>query len=93
MNDPANLVVACWFHHRMLHAELIGLTGQAPGDLRWRRPKLMETAVERHDHFAGSAESVDDFDLEPETEAFDAAEVPNVWQSGSGPEERAPAGL
>ena len=33
MNDPANLVVACWFHHRMLHAELIGLTGQAPGDL------------------------------------------------------------
>ena len=49
--------------------------------------------MERHDHFAGSAESVDDFDLEPETEAFDAAEVPNVWQSGSGPEERAPAGL
>ena len=48
MDDPSNLTVVCWSHHRMLHAELIGLEGSAPDALAWRRPQLMETAVERH---------------------------------------------
>jgi len=53
MNAPSNLVTLCWFHHRTLHAEVIGLSGTAPDKLDWRRPSLMETATERHDMIAG----------------------------------------
>jgi len=52
-NDPSNLLTLCWFHHRMLHAEVIGLSGKAPEELAWRRPKVMETAYERHERMAG----------------------------------------
>ena len=52
MNDPSNLLTICWFHHRMLHAGLIGLSGKAPVEVEWRRPKVMETATERHERLA-----------------------------------------
>ena len=68
MNDPSNLLTICWFHHRMLHAGLIGLSGKAPVELDWRRPKVMETATERHERLAeidveGLADVVDDMEL------------------------------
>ena len=68
MNDPSNLLTICWFHHRMLHAGLIGLSGKAPVELEWRRPKVMETATERHERLApidveGLADIDDDMEL------------------------------
>jgi hypothetical protein len=57
MNDPSNLVVLCAIHHRMLHAGIIGVRGKAPGELEWRRPKLMETATERHERIAPIADA------------------------------------
>lgn len=44
-NSPQNLVTVCVFHHRMIHAGTIGVTGQAPSGLEWRRPKIMEEAL------------------------------------------------
>jgi hypothetical protein len=44
----------------MLHAEVIGLSGRAPADLEWRRPKMMETAYERHQRLANVDDAADD---------------------------------
>jgi len=71
MNDPSNLLTICWFHHRMLHAGLIGLSGKAPVEVEWRRPKVMETATERHERLApidveGLADTDHDLELEPD---------------------------
>ena len=67
MNDPSNLLTICWFHHRMLHAGLIGLSGKAPVELEWRRPKVMETATERHERLAKiDVEGLADADMEQE---------------------------
>ncbi len=51
----------------MLHAGLIGLSGKAPVELDWRRPKVMETATERHERLAEiDVEGLADADLELE---------------------------
>ena len=47
-NSPQNLVTVCVFHHRMIHARTIGVKGQAPHQLTWRRPALMENLVGRY---------------------------------------------
>jgi len=47
-NSPQNLVTVCVFHHRMIHAGTIGVEGQAPSELTWRRPVLMENALMRY---------------------------------------------
>jgi len=47
-NSPQNLVTVCVFHHRMIHAGTIGVEGQAPSELTWRRPTLMENALRRY---------------------------------------------
>ena len=47
-NSPQNLVTVCVFHHRMIHAGAIGVEGQAPSELTWRRPTLMENALRRY---------------------------------------------
>jgi hypothetical protein len=44
-NSPQNLVTVCVFHHRMIHARTIGVKGQAPSELMWRRPAMMENAL------------------------------------------------
>jgi hypothetical protein len=44
-NSPQNLITTCVFHHRMIHAGTIGVKGQAPSELIWRRPALMENAL------------------------------------------------
>jgi hypothetical protein len=47
----SNITTVCVFHHRQLHAGVIGVHGNAPFDLEWRKPKLTETAMmrmERH---------------------------------------------
>ena len=41
-NSPQNLLTVCVFHHRMIHAGTIGVKGEAPSKLTWRRPELME---------------------------------------------------
>ena len=65
MNDPSNLSVLYWFYHRMLHAGLIGVSGKAPAELEWRRPKVMETVTERHERLAEIDVGVfADFDIE-----------------------------
>ena len=46
-NSPQNLVTICVFHHRMIHAGTIGVKGQAPSQLTWRRPALMENLLGR----------------------------------------------
>lgn len=46
-DEPGNLVTLCALHHRMLHGEVIGVSGRAPDELSWRPPKLMELALER----------------------------------------------
>jgi hypothetical protein len=43
----SNICTVCVFHHRQLHAGVIGVTGKAPFDLEWRKPKLTETAMMR----------------------------------------------
>ena len=75
MNAPSNLITICWFHHRMLHAELIGLEGEAPAALAWTRPAPMETASERHEALVG----VDELPLD---EGHEDWGLPNVWQPG-----------
>ena len=47
-NSPENLVTVCVSHHRMIHAGTIGVTGQAPSRLTWRRPELMENLLRRY---------------------------------------------
>jgi hypothetical protein len=47
-NSPQNLVTVCVFHHRMIHAGTIGVRGEAPSQLTWRRPALMEDLLERY---------------------------------------------
>ena len=44
-NAPQNLITTCVFHHRMIHAGTIGVKGQAPNELVWRRPEIMEKAL------------------------------------------------
>jgi 5-methylcytosine-specific restriction endonuclease McrA len=44
-NSPQNLITTCVFHHRMIHAGTIGVKGQAPSGLIWRRPAIMEKAL------------------------------------------------
>ena len=46
-NSPPNLISVCVFHHRSIHAATIGLKGRAPSELEWRRPALMEKALQR----------------------------------------------
>jgi hypothetical protein len=40
-----NLTTICAFHHRLLHAGIIGVEGIAPFELEWHRPKLMEAVM------------------------------------------------
>ncbi|MGH9463980.1 MAG: HNH endonuclease [Vicinamibacteria bacterium] len=47
-NSPQNLVTVCVFHHRMIHAGTIGVKGQAPNELTWRRPAMMENLLGRY---------------------------------------------
>jgi hypothetical protein len=47
-NSPQNLVTVCVFHHRMIHAGTIGVKGEAPSQLVWRRPELMENLTGRY---------------------------------------------
>ena len=49
-NSPQNLVTVCVFHHRMIHAATIGVKGQAPSELTWHRPALMESALRSNDY-------------------------------------------
>lgn len=46
-NDPGNGVTLCAFHHRMLHGELIKVSGRAPEQLEWLPPKVMKFALTR----------------------------------------------
>jgi hypothetical protein len=62
-NSPQNLVTVCVFHHRMIHAGTIGVRGEAPSALTWRRPALMEEAVRRYD--SAGVEFVGDVAREP----------------------------
>jgi hypothetical protein len=39
-----NMTTLCVFHHRQLHAGVIGVKGKAPFELEWRMPKLTEAA-------------------------------------------------
>ena len=75
MNDPSNLITACWFHHRMLHAHLIALKRSADGQLEWRRPAVMETAAQRHEPLA----SVDDELLAEPDRVVGEIETPSAW--------------
>ncbi len=52
-NSPQNLVTLCVFHHRTVHAGTIGVMGQAPNELEWRRPVLMENALPPRDSARG----------------------------------------
>lgn len=45
-NHASNLSTLCGVHHRMVHAGTIGVQGKAPGELEWRRPPLMESAMQ-----------------------------------------------
>ncbi|MGH9462557.1 MAG: HNH endonuclease, partial [Vicinamibacteria bacterium] len=47
-NSPENLVTVCVFHHRMIHAGTVGVKGEAPNGLIWRRPALMENLLGRY---------------------------------------------
>jgi hypothetical protein len=47
-NSPQNLVTLCVFHHRMIHAGTIGVKGEAPHQLAWRRPAMMENLLGRY---------------------------------------------
>lgn len=42
-----NRTTVCVFHHRLIHAGIIGVEGQAPLDLVWRKPELMVGALLR----------------------------------------------
>lgn len=46
-DEPSNLAVVCHFHHAMIHAEQIALSGRAPLSLEWTPPKLMREVLER----------------------------------------------
>lgn len=46
-NAPENLVTLCVFHHRMLHAGVIGAKGIPPERIEWKLPELMEAALSR----------------------------------------------
>jgi 5-methylcytosine-specific restriction endonuclease McrA len=46
-HHPSNLVTVCAFHHRMIHAAAIGVSGRAPHELDWRPPKLMRAVLQR----------------------------------------------
>ena len=61
----------------MLHAELIGLEGEAPDALAWTRPQLLQTATERHEALIG----IDELPLD---EAQAEWGLPNVWQGSAG---------
>lgn len=39
-----NRITLCAFHHRQVHAGIIGLKGRAAFELEWRRPDLMDAA-------------------------------------------------
>jgi hypothetical protein len=45
-HHPSNLTALCVVHHKMVHAGTIGVKGKAPGELEWRRPPLMESAMQ-----------------------------------------------
>lgn len=47
IHAPWNLLTICAFHHRMVHAKVMGVSGRAPHELSWRPPKLMEQVLER----------------------------------------------
>ena len=57
-NSPQNLVTICVFHHRMIHAGTISLTGQAPSALAWRRPAILENALRTYHPVEDSGEVV-----------------------------------
>ncbi len=44
---PWNLTVVCEFHHRLIHAERVGVHGRAPVALEWSPPKLMQAVLDR----------------------------------------------
>jgi hypothetical protein len=79
-NSPENLVTLCVFHHRMIHAGTIGVKGKAPNDLTWRRPAIMENAIERENAVASSG------DIARETRSvYGGAAVVGFWKTFSKP--------
>jgi hypothetical protein len=64
-----NRTTLCTFHHRLLHAGIIGLEGQAPLDLTWRKPALMDAALLRGERKAVMFERRKN--RQPNTEAID----------------------
>jgi hypothetical protein len=64
-----NRTTLCAFHHRLLHAGIIGLEGQAPLDLTWRKPALMDAALLRGGRKAVMFERRKN--RQPDTEAID----------------------
>jgi len=47
-DEPWNLAVVCVFHHELIHAGQIALTGHAPMALGWTPPRLMREVLERY---------------------------------------------
>jgi hypothetical protein len=64
-----NRTTLCAFHHRLLHAGVIGLEGQAPLDLTWRKPALMDAALLRGGRKAAMLERRKN--RQPDTDAID----------------------
>jgi hypothetical protein len=64
-----NRTTLCAFHHRLLHAGVIGLEGQAPLDLTWRKPALMDAALLRGERKAVMFERRKN--RQPHTDAID----------------------
>ncbi len=46
-DSPWNLTVVCYFHHNLIHANGIAVTGRAPIALEWTPPKLMRAVLDR----------------------------------------------
>jgi hypothetical protein len=51
-----NRTTVCVFHHVQLHAGIIGVKGNAPFELKWRKPTLLEAAEMRWKRKAQSHE-------------------------------------
>ena len=90
-DDPSNRVTICALHPRMIHGEVIGVSGRAPLELDWQLPRLMELALEhrsRNKRFAGeldvghwpSTRDADDCDVDIEADT-ELQLVANVCQA------------
>jgi hypothetical protein len=83
--DPSNITTICYFHHLLVHQGIVKVEGEAPFDMKWTRPRLIDVEKMRSERKAAEQKRKKRETQSGETKDKTVEEPRYVWVEGFGP--------